>query len=165
MSDAIVSNALPSDEKIKPMEMNDLPSVHQLECICQRNPWSLAHFQAEFNNRFASIDLFWCNRSLAGFICSWLIAEEIQVQNIAVLPSMRRKRIAWKLLNHVIEKGEKEGARAVYLEVRAGNSPAKAFYQKYGFHVDGMRKAYYPDGEDAILMSLPLDSNSKSGNL
>jgi ribosomal-protein-alanine N-acetyltransferase len=39
------------------------------------------------------------------------------------------------------------------LEVRVSNSPAQNLYKKLGFFELQRRKAYYPDGEDAIVMA------------
>jgi ribosomal-protein-alanine N-acetyltransferase len=40
-----------------------------------------------------------------------------------------------------------------YLEVRAGNVPAKRLYLRHGFAAVGVRRRYYPDnGEDALVM-------------
>ena len=44
-----------------------------------------------------------------------------------------------------------------YLDVREGNQPALALYRKVGFTLDGRRRAYYANGEDALMMSLLLD--------
>jgi ribosomal-protein-alanine N-acetyltransferase len=41
----------------------------------------------------------------------------------------------------------------VFLEVRSSNLPAQSLYKKLGFQLDGVRKKYYSDGEDALLMS------------
>ena len=44
------------------------------------------------------------------------------------------------------------------LEVRAGNAPAIALYEKHGFYEVGRRKGYYDDPkEDAILMTREWD--------
>ena len=57
------------------------------------------------------------------------------------------------------------GATYITLEVRASNIPAQKLYEKYGFQVDGIRKKYYIDNqEDAILMSIKLESN-KTNNV
>ena len=53
-----------------------------------------------------------------------------------------------------VEIGRRRGRYAgVVLEVRASNAPAQALYRRAGFVVDGRRPRYYPDGEDAVLMS------------
>ena len=41
------------------------------------------------------------------------------------------------------------------LEVRAGNLPAKRLYEKLGYEVTGVRKRYYRDGEDGLIMTTP----------
>ena len=41
------------------------------------------------------------------------------------------------------------------LEVREGNAPAIALYEKLGFREVGRRKNYYPERkEDAVLMTV-----------
>lgn len=42
------------------------------------------------------------------------------------------------------------------LEVRASNEAALNLYQKMGFIQVNVSKSYYPDGEDAIVMTLAL---------
>jgi ribosomal protein S18 acetylase RimI-like enzyme len=42
--------------------------------------------------------------------------------------------------------------------VAAQNLPARKLYEKYGFREVGRRKAYYDDGDDALVLAavLPL---------
>ena len=52
-----------------------------------------------------------------------------------------------------------EAAGELWLEVRAGNTRARAIYERIGFIDKGLRKGYYPahnGREDAILMGLAL---------
>ena len=44
----------------------------------------------------------------------------------------------------------------ILLEVRVSNAPAIALYESLGFVRDGIRKNYYPGGEDACNMSLHM---------
>ena len=140
------------------MTRADLPAVCRLECASQRDSWSTQHFVDEFANPAAKIDLYWSRDVLAGFLCSWLIAGELQIQNLATLPSMRRQGIAARLLEYVIERSRRSGLNSVCLEVRAGNAPAIGLYQRFGFVAAGRRPAYYPDGEDALLMTYHVDA-------
>jgi ribosomal-protein-alanine N-acetyltransferase len=147
------SKPLPDGDSITLMQEGNLAEVHQLECASQQEPWSLRHFADELDNPVASVDLYWCGGTLAGFLCSWLIAGELQIQNLATLPAMRRHGIAARLLDHAIVRGRTSGLTSVWLEVRVSNVPAIALYERFGFSACGKRSAYYPDGEDALVMT------------
>jgi ribosomal-protein-alanine N-acetyltransferase len=140
-------------DRIAPMQRSDLARVHQLECISQEEPWSLQHFADELDNPVASVDLYWHHDEVVGFLCSWLIAGELQIQNLATLPAMRRRGIAARLLEHVIARSSALALTSVWLEVRVGNKPAITLYERFGFSACGNRSAYYPDGEDALIMN------------
>lgn len=131
----------------------DLAQVQQLESSAQKDPWSLNHFADELGNPVARIDVYWCQGQLAGYLCSWLIAGELQIQNIVTSPTMRRRGIAARLLSHVMERGRGEGMTSIWLEVRASNSAAISLYKRFWFAEAGKRAAYYPDGEDALMMT------------
>lgn len=135
------------------MTLADLSAVHLLECASQHDPWSKQHFADEFANPVAKIDLYWCQDVLAGFLCSWLVAGELQIQNLATLPDMRRRGVAARMLEYVFERSRRSGLDLASLEVRASNKAAIDLYQKFGFVAAGRRSAYYPDGEDALLMT------------
>lgn len=143
---------LPDGDRIEPLQRRDLSAVYQLECSSQPDPWSLQHFADELGNPVASVDLYWCRGRLAGFLCSWLVAGELQIQNLATLRELRRRGVAGRLLEHVIARSRVAGLKSIWLEVRNGNTAAIALYEKFGFAVCGKRVAYYADGEDALIM-------------
>lgn len=87
---------------------------------------------------------------VVGFANFWVQADEVDLHVIAVAPDQRRRGLGAILLAHVLAVAA--GGR-VTLEVRASNAPAQALYRRAGFGVDGRRPRYYPDGEDAVLMS------------
>ena len=147
------SISLPAGDRIALMQQADLAAVHQLECVSQKANWSLQHFSDELNNSVASVDLYWCQGELAGFLCTWLIAGELQIQNLATLPTMRRRGIARQLLEHVIARSHKSGLNSIFLEVRVSNTSAIALYERFGFFARGKRSSYCPDGEDALIMT------------
>ncbi len=144
---------LPDGDSIALMQQRDLAEVHKLECASQQEPWSLQHFADELDNPVASVDFYWHHDQLVGFLCSWLIAGELQIQNLATLPAMRRHGVAARLLDHVIARSQISGLISVWLEVRVSNIPAIALYERFGFSACGKRTAYYPDGEDALVMT------------
>jgi ribosomal-protein-alanine N-acetyltransferase len=78
-------------------------------------------------------------------------ADEYEVLNLAVDPSMRRRRVARRLLEDAL--AQRHGAW--FLEVRESNSGAIGFYAALGFQRAGRRADYYHDPlEAAIVMKI-----------
>ncbi len=137
---------------VRAVNSADLYPILAIEQSCYRFPWSLRHFVQELENPVASILVYDIDGVIVGYICYWLIAGEMQILNLAISPQSRRRGIAGRLLESAIEKCGQDGLSSAWLEVRAGNQAAIALYRGYGFKADGVRRAYYQDGEDALLM-------------
>lgn len=139
-------------DSVRPLAEADLKAILEIEKQCFPIPWSADHFRHELANPIAS--LIGCDvaRFLAGYICYWLIAGEMEILNVAVDPSYQRQGIAGALLAEAFRQCQGKGLDSAWLEVRAGNAPAIGLYEQFGFIVNGQRKRYYKDGEDALLM-------------
>jgi ribosomal-protein-alanine N-acetyltransferase len=91
---------------------------------------------------------------LAGFVMARRIGDVLEIDLVGVRVEHRQRGIARRLLGELIEREEAEARLAVVqLELAATNAPALALYQGLGFVVVGRRSRYYPDGEDALLLS------------
>jgi ribosomal protein S18 acetylase RimI-like enzyme len=89
------------------------------------------------------------DNTAAGFLLSRQTAEgEREILNLAVDPSMRRRGVALRLLEHELERGE----GAWFLEVRESNVAAIALYESVGFRRVGRRKEYYNDSHEAGIV-------------
>lgn len=137
---------------IQPLRKEDLAAVLEIEQQCNPLPWSEEQFLQELLNPVASVDLIWAGGHLAGYVCSWLIAGELQILNIAISPRFRRQGVAGQLLTYLFASCQKKGLERAWLEVRTGNSAAIALYRQQGFVAGVVRTGYYRDGEDALLM-------------
>lgn len=141
---------------IRPLEIQDLEAIVAAERLCHSHPWSLELFQRELDNPCASVDLLFFEGQLAGYLCSWLICGEIEIHNLATLPQFRRRGLAGKLLHHLLGRCPAGTLEKVLLEVRVSNVGAIALYRDFGFTDSAVRKSYYADGEDALLMELHI---------
>ena len=72
--------------------------------------------------------------------------DEGHVLDLAVAPGHRRLGVGTVLLRALLDELLARGARAVTLEVRAGNLGAQGLYRAEGFTVEGRRPGYYPGG-------------------
>jgi ribosomal-protein-alanine N-acetyltransferase len=89
----------------------------------------------------------------AGLMCIEPIAD---VQTIAVVPEFEGRGIGSAVLTELIEEARRRGAVEVLLEVRADNPRAQALYVRFGFEQIHVRRRYYRDGTDALIMRLTL---------
>jgi len=59
-------------------------------------------------------------------------------------------------MGKLLSQLRKEKVERIILEVSEKNTPALRLYEKVGFKRVGMRKNYYPDGSNALLMEVTL---------
>jgi ribosomal-protein-alanine N-acetyltransferase len=82
---------------------------------------------------------------------------EWELENIVVANGMRRRGTGTLLLTELITQARAAGGCAIFLEVRASNQDARAFYQRTGFEEAGVRSGYYAaPAENAVLYRLRL---------
>ena len=76
--------------------------------------------------------------------------------NIVTKKNMRNIGIASQLLTEVIRYCKNLNLKSIYLEVNENNLSAIHLYEKYGFKRIGLRKKYYNNTDNAILMELKI---------
>jgi ribosomal-protein-alanine N-acetyltransferase len=91
-----------------------------------------------------------------GFAAARMLAGVAHVLRLSVAPDRRRRGHGRRLLERLLAWAEEAGAAEVTLEVRRGNAAARALYATADFVPVGRRPRYYPDGEDAELMTRPV---------
>jgi ribosomal-protein-alanine N-acetyltransferase len=95
---------------------------------------------------------------LTGSVWVQTVLDEGYIGNVAVRPAFRRRGLADALLNALHGLGRERGLSFLTLEVRAGNAPAIALYEKNGYTRVGRRPGYYDHPkEDAILMTYKIE--------
>ncbi len=147
---------------IQPMTPADLDEVMPIEEASYTIPWKRPMFEAELHgNPFAR---FFVARdsepsasggALLGYVCFWMVFDELHLMNLSVHPDRRRIGIGEELARWTLSWARENGARLATLEVRASNEAAKRLYEKIGFKVVAVRQGYYREPkEDAVLMNL-----------
>ena len=140
-----------------------LPDILQIEEACFSAPWTRKMVETELSgNPFAHFLL--AKRvppgevgsvSIVGYLCFWVVFEEVRLMNLAVIESMRHKGIAKALVRQALEVGLTQAAMRAVLEVRASNHAAHGLYRRLGFRDVTTRPTYYTNPiEDALLMEL-----------
>jgi len=143
---------------IKTCAPADLPQILEIEQVSYPRPWSEKQFRAELVAPYSTVLVLQENDRVAGYLCYWLAAGELHILNLATAPESRRRRVGSRLLEHALLQARGVEVEVACLEVRVGNIGAIELYRRFGFRDDCVRPGYYADGEDALLMSLPLAS-------
>ncbi len=140
--------------QIVPLTRELVPQAAAVEALCFSEPWSeQAYLEAcEREDYFyiAAID----NAGQVLGMCGLIIGPfEAEVMNVAVHPDYRGQGIAKKLMQALLEAGDRKGVKEYTLEVRVGNAGAIHIYEQCGFVGEGIRPGFYRKPvEDALIM-------------
>jgi ribosomal-protein-alanine N-acetyltransferase len=155
----VLPRQLDSGVTIRDMLPADVPAVHELEVrLFPVDAWPLQMFRDELmqpdTRRYFVAEAPDGIVGYAGLMCVEPIAD---VQTIAVVPQYEGRGIGTALLTDLIAEGRRRGAADILLEVRADNPRAQQLYIRFGFEQIHVRKKYYRDGVDALIMRLQLE--------
>ena len=96
--------------------------------------------------------------SRAGMILGRVTVDEAEILTLAVDPGQRRRGIGTALLGAAMARATKLGAAFMFLEVAVTNDAARALYAAHGFTEAGLRRHYYTDGTDALILRSTLST-------
>ena len=153
--------------EIAPMQLADLEQIKDSLLEEFDDFWTFTMLKQELENKN---NLNWTyfvvkgNEEIVGFAGIVKMVDEIDIMNIVVKKSKRKLGIGSALLQKIIEFSKEQKATSITLEVNYKNNPAIALYQKFGFKQVGLRKKYYHNTDDAILMTLSIEEETNEKN-
>jgi ribosomal-protein-alanine acetyltransferase len=144
----------------RPLRQNDIAYVAALEAQIHAAPWTAGNFHDALAAGYSALIGMREGRVVA-FGVMMLAPGEAQLLNLSVVPDARREGLGTALLRRFLVEAVRLGAEQIFLEVRVGNAPAIALYEREHFMRVGRRSAYYPPGrdgtrEDALVMRREL---------
>ncbi|MBR7798221.1 ribosomal protein S18-alanine N-acetyltransferase [Agaribacter marinus] len=147
-----------SNVAIRKMEVADVQQVMEVEKASFTNSWTTDIFYQEItDNPHAYYFVMELDDTIVGYVGMWIVLDDVQITNIAIMPSFRGRRLGEKLFHYTIRYAIMKGVSRLSLEVRKSNMIAQKLYRKFGLVSGGIRKNYYTDNqEDAIVMWVNL---------
>lgn len=137
------------------MERRDLREIMPIENAVYPKPWTERVFSDEIDMMRRNQRLYLVGRVgrvLVGY-CGLLFADDAaHVTNIAVHPEWRHRGIAIEFMLELSMRAVELGFASLTLEVRHTNVAAQELYRRFGFVPAGVRKKYYENTDDAIVM-------------
>ncbi len=149
------------------MAPEDVPQVAAIERECfGAEAWPAQAFR-ELLTIFASgrprRGALWVAEDASGAVLGHTGIEvsalrgEMDIINIAVRPSHRRKGVGRAFLDRVIRYARSAHVPLLWLRVRRSNAEAQKFYRAMGFETRGQFQAYYVDpDEPATIMAMDV---------
>ncbi|GAA4179447.1 ribosomal protein S18-alanine N-acetyltransferase [Streptosporangium oxazolinicum] len=144
---------------LRQMTADDLPAVMEVERkTFPADAWSEGMLRGELNDqpRTRHYVVALVDGVIVGYAGLAAAGDQADVQTIAVLTEWRGSGVGGAMLTELLAEAARRGAGSVFLEVRADNLGAQAVYDRFGFERIGLRRRYYEDGTDAIMMRKDL---------
>ena len=92
------------------------------------------------------------NNKLLGYISTMFDGEIVEILNFCVDKEYQHQGIGKKLISYVLSYLNTLGAKSSILEVRESNINAINLYKKIGYKQISVRKNYYSNGENALVL-------------
>ena len=148
--------------EVVPMRRRHLRGVLAVEELVYPKPWSANLFTTEMSQpdsrRYVVAVEQSCvgrfgRRTVLGYAGVMVVVGEAHITTVATHPHHHRRKIASRLLVHLLREARALGAEAATLEVRVNNRGAQRLYSAFGFAPVGVRPRYYAEtNEDALIM-------------
>lgn len=144
------------------------PALAQLEALAlsaEATLWGEGGLAETLSLPQSAVALLGPTESPIAYCLFSCIADECEVLQIVTHPRHLRQGHGLALLHAVFEHARERHCDRIFLEVRRGNRPARALYDRLGFQAVGLRRGYYqsqlsPPGDsadnDAILLARPI---------
>lgn len=145
--------------KISRMTVSDLNEIEDILFSDFDDFWNINTFKSELLNPNSKYIVAKIDNKIVGYAGIWKAVDDVHITNIVTAKNLRRQNIGSILLSNLIEMAKAEnGITSITLEVNCNNLPAKKLYEKSGFEVVGLRKKYYNNIDDAIIMTKQLEN-------
>ena len=144
--------------EISKMNITDLELIKDFLYSDFDDFWNYNTFKNELLNNNSKYIIAKYNGQIIGFAGIWKAVDDIHITNIVTAKKFRKQNIGSLLLSNLIKLAKLEkNINEITLEVNSNNVPAIKLYEKFGFKIVGIRKKYYNNIDDAIIMTLKLN--------
>lgn len=153
--------ALEEKIQIQKMTEDDLNEITPILDSEFDDFWNINNLKNDFVNENSVYFVAKLDNEIVGFAGILKICDEANIMNIVTKMNKRHLGIGSKLLEALISEAKKLGCTSITLEVNEHNTYAINLYKKFNFKRIGLRKKYYNNTDDAILMRRNTNEKKK----
>jgi len=158
--DENTNNLKDNNLTLRPMEMEDIDEIMDIEIESFSTPYSADFFIQYINKRSDYCGTMVAQRLennipvIAGYISIKIDHSDVMVVvSLAVASHSRRRGVGSLLMDYAINHGQNQHVYKIKLHVSVFNLPAQKLYSSKGFqHGKWLNNYYSSENEDAVLM-------------
>jgi [ribosomal protein S18]-alanine N-acetyltransferase len=140
---------------IREMKEEDLKEILKIEKDVFPNPWPYEFFLPHILSKTCIKVVAVLSGTIVGYMIGCEENSSFHLSNIAISKDYWRKGFGTKLLSFLLgELSKKPHIKSCYLEHRTNNEGAFELYKSLGFTFKELKKDYYKEGEDAVVMEI-----------
>ena len=129
--------------------IDDIFEIESKEIIV---PWSKESLLNLIRQQNIIFRVMLLDDEVIGYYSFQKVFDEGYINNIAIKREYQSKGFGTKLFEDLIERAQKFEVNALTLEVETDNERAIKLYKKFGFVEEGLRKNFYLNKKDALIM-------------
>lgn len=137
--------------KILPLDVKNVDNVISIQNNLNIHILSKENILNDINNSNFKCIMAVYDKEIIGYI-SFSYIFDIEIESVLVKSSYQRQGIGTLLLNYIFKFAKENKINNVFLEVRKSNIGAISLYRKLGFSNISIRKKYYENAEDALIL-------------
>ena len=111
---------------------------------------------SELHNKYAHFYVALDNEQVVGYIGAWIIEGTTDIINFVVDEMYQHQGIGQLLMKKIIDQSIELNSKEILLEVREKNIQAINFYTLQGFKQITIRKEYYKNKDNALILRKEL---------
>ncbi len=139
---------------VEKMTYNDIISIEPDFSDNFDKFWSVNILKDDFNSDYSQYIVAKIGHEIVGFAGIKVVLDEADIMNIVTRIDKRNLGIGSILLEELLSLASELKCKSINLEVNESNLSAIHLYEKYNFKRIGLRKKYYNNTDNAILMKM-----------
>ena len=137
--------------KILPLDVKNVDDVIDIQNNLNIHILSKENILNDLNNSNFKCLMAIYKGEIIGYI-SFSYIFDIEIEAIVVKSSYQRQGLGSILLDYIFNFACNNKINNIFLEVRKSNFAAISLYKKFGFKEISVRKNYYKNNEDALIL-------------
>lgn len=142
---------------IEKMTLKDLEKISDIFYSEFDDYWTINMLKQELENSNTYYLVAKINDEIVGFGGVYKILDEMNINYIVTKKNKRNLGIASQILYNLISFANTKKIKTIMLEVNEKNIFAIKLYEKFEFKKVGLRKEYYNNTDNAIMMTKTMN--------